>query len=130
ALATAAKPIVSGADGIAVGIGTTMHLHCDLTFATPRTLFRTPFVELGIVPEAGSSLLLPRLIGRQQAFAMLAMGEAFSAERAKAVGLIYEVVAEDELEQATLAAARRIADLPPEAMRLTRDLMVGPRDEL
>ncbi len=130
ALATGAKPIVSGADGIAVGIGTTMHLHCDLTFATPRTLFRTPFVELGIVPEAGSSLLLPRLIGRQQAFAMLAMGEAFSAERAKAVGLIYEVVAEDELEQATLAAARRIADLPPEAMRLTRDLMVGPRDEL
>lgn len=130
ALATAAKPIVSGADGIAVGIGTTMHLHCDLTFATPRTEFRTPFVELGIVPEAGSSLLVPRLVGRQQAFALLAMGEAFSAERARAAGLIYAVVGEDELETATLAAARRIAALPPEAVRLTRDLMLGSRDEL
>ncbi|MGD9915113.1 MAG: enoyl-CoA hydratase-related protein, partial [Rhizobiaceae bacterium] len=67
ALARAQKPIVSGADGIAVGIGTTIHFHCDLTFATPRTEFRTPFVDLGIVPEAGSSLLAPATLGRQQA---------------------------------------------------------------
>ena len=94
ALARSQKPIVSGADGIAVGIGTTIHLHCDLTFATPRTVFHTPFVNLGIVPEAGSSLIAPVLIGRQQAFALLGLGEPFPAERAKAVGLIYDVVTE------------------------------------
>ena len=80
---SAEKPMVSGVDGIAVGIGTTLNLHCDLTFATPRTVFRTPFVDLGLVPEAGSSLLAPAILGRQQAFALLALGEGFSAERAR-----------------------------------------------
>ncbi|TIX39483.1 MAG: crotonase/enoyl-CoA hydratase family protein, partial [Mesorhizobium sp.] len=89
ALAKVEKPMVSGVDGIAVGIGTTLNLHCDLTFATPRTIFRTPFVDLGLVPEAGSSLLAPRILGQQGAFALLGLGEAFSAERAKAAGLIY-----------------------------------------
>src|SRR3546814_13190923 len=68
-------------------LGTTIHLHCDLTFATPESSFRTPFVDLGLVPEAGSSLLAPAIMGRQQAFALLAMGEAFPAERAIAAGL-------------------------------------------
>jgi enoyl-CoA hydratase/carnithine racemase len=79
ALARAQKPVVSGVDGIAVGIGTTINLHCDLTFATPRTVFHTPFVDLGLVPEAGSSLLAPAVLGRQQAFALLGMGEPLSA---------------------------------------------------
>ena len=130
ALARSAKPIVSAADGIAVGIGTTIHLHCDLTFATPRTVFRTPFVDLGLVPEAGSSLIAPALLGRQQAFALLALGEGFSAERAKTAGLIYEVVAEDELEATALAAAENIAAKPPQALKISRDLMRGNRDEL
>jgi enoyl-CoA hydratase/carnithine racemase len=130
ALAGAQKPIVSGVDGIAVGIGTTLNLHCDLTFATPRTLFRTPFVDLGLVPEAGSSLLAPRLLGRQGAFALLALGEGFSAERAKAEGLIHEVVGEDVLEEAVLAAAGTIAGKPPQALKIARDLILGPRDEL
>ena len=86
ALASSEKPMVSGADGIAVGIGTTLHLHCDLTFATPRTSFHTPFTDLGLVPEAGSSLLVPALIGRQRAFALLALGEGLSAEKAKEAG--------------------------------------------
>ena len=73
ALAGAAKPMISGVDGIAVGVGTTLNLHCDLTFATPRTVFRTPFVDLGLVPEAGSSLLAPKILGRQQAFALLGL---------------------------------------------------------
>ncbi|RWD01550.1 MAG: crotonase/enoyl-CoA hydratase family protein, partial [Mesorhizobium sp.] len=98
ALAKVEKPMVSGVDGIAVGIGTTLNLHCDLTFATPRTVFRTPFVDLGLVPEAGSSLLAPRILGQQAAFALLGLGEGFSAERAKAAGLIYEVVEEAALE--------------------------------
>lgn len=130
ALAGSAKPIVSGVDGIAVGIGTTLNLHCDLTFATPRTVFRTPFVDLGLVPEAGSSLMVPKIVGRQRAFALLGLGDGFSAEQAKEVGLIYAVVAEQELDEKTLAAARAIAAKPPEAMRIARDLMLGPRDEL
>ncbi|MGB3540421.1 MAG: crotonase/enoyl-CoA hydratase family protein [Mesorhizobium sp.] len=130
ALAGAQKPIVSGVDGIAVGIGTTLNLHCDLTFATPRTVFRTPFVDLGLVPEAGSSLLVPQILGRQGAFAMLCLGEGLSAERAKEAGLIYEVVEESVLEASVLAAAGRIASKPPQALKTARDLMRGPREEL
>ncbi len=129
ALAKSQKPMVSGVDGIAVGIGTT-HLHCDLTFATPRTVFRTPFVDLGLVPEAGSSLLVPQVLGRQGAFALLALGEGLSAEQAKAAGLIHQVVGEDVLEQEVLAAAAQIAAKPPEALRIARDLMRGPREPL
>ncbi|MER9583310.1 crotonase/enoyl-CoA hydratase family protein [Mesorhizobium sp. M0276] len=130
ALARVEKPIVSGVDGIAVGIGTTLNLHCDLTFATPRTVFRTPFVDLGLVPEAGSSLLVPRILGQQGAFALLGLGEALSAERAKVAGLIYEVVEEAALEAAVLAAAGQIAAKPPQALKIARDLMRGSRDDL
>ena len=130
ALARVEKPIVSGVDGIAVGIGTTLNLHCDLTFATPRTVFRTPFVDLGLVPEAGSSLLAPRILGQQGAFALLGLGEGFSAERAKAAGLIYEVVEEGALEATVLAAAGQIAAKPPQALKIARDLMRGSRDDL
>jgi enoyl-CoA hydratase/carnithine racemase len=130
ALAGAQKPIVSGVDGIAVGIGTTINFHCDLTFATPRTEFRTPFVDLGLVPEAGSSLLAPAVFGRQGAFALLALGQGLSAERAKAAGMIYEVVPEDRLEAAVLEAAEAIASKPPEALKIARDLMLGSREAL
>lgn len=130
ALATCAKPIVSGVDGIAVGIGTTINLHCDLTFATPRTVFRTPFVDLGIVPEAGSSLIAPALLGTQRAFALLGLGEGLSADRAKSAGLIYDVVDEDDLEEQAFAAAGHIAAKPPEALRLARELMRGPREPI
>jgi enoyl-CoA hydratase/carnithine racemase len=129
-LAQAGKPVVSGVDGIAVGIGTTLNLHCDLTFATPRTVFRTPFVDLGLVPEAGSSLIVPRLLGQQRAFALLALGEGLCAADAKAAGLIYDVVAEDQLEETVLAAAERIGSRPPEALRMARDLIRGPREAI
>lgn len=130
ALAEAEKPIVSGVDGIAVGIGTTINLHCDLTFATSRTMFRTPFVDLGLVPEAGSSLLAPVIFGRQQAFALLGLGEGFSAERAKAAGMIYDIVDEAALEDTVLAAAEQIAAKPPQALKIARDLMRGSRAEI
>jgi len=130
ALARSEKPMVSGVDGIAVGIGTTINLHCDLTLATSRTVFRTPFVDLGLVPEAGSSLLAPAIIGRQQAFALLGLGHGFSADRAKTAGLIYDVVDEDDLEREVFAAADEIAAKPPEALRIARELMRGPRDAL
>jgi enoyl-CoA hydratase/carnithine racemase len=130
ALAGSQKPMISGVDGIAVGIGTTLNLHCDLTFATPRTVFRTPFVDLGLVPEAGSSLLVPQILGRQGAFALLGLGEGLSAERAKAAGLIYEVVEENSLQASVLSAAGQIAAKPPQALKIARDLMRGPREEL
>ncbi|QDZ00480.1 crotonase/enoyl-CoA hydratase family protein [Nitratireductor mangrovi] len=130
ALANSKKPLVSAVDGIAVGIGTTINLHCDLTFATPRTEFKTPFVDLGLVPEAGSSLLAPAVLGRQQAFALLGLGEGFSADRARQAGLIYAVVSEEELESAALAAADSIAAKPPEALKIARDLMRGSREEV
>ena len=130
ALARLQKPLVSGVDGIAVGIGTTINLHCDLTFATPRTEFRTPFVDLGLVPEAGSSLIAPMVLGRQNAFALLALGEGLSAEKAKAAGLIYDVVPEEELEATALAAAERIAQKPPQALKIARDFMLGDRAAL
>lgn len=126
-IARAEKPIVAGVDGVAVGVGTTMQFHCDVTIASPRALFRTPFVDLGIVPEAGSSLLAPRAIGQQNAFALLALGEAFSAERALAAGLVGAIVPEDELEAAAIDKANAIAAKPPEALRLARDLLRGDR---
>ncbi len=127
ALATARTPIVAAVDGLAIGIGTTISLHCDLTFASPRSLFKTPFVDLGLVPEAGSSLLAPQIMGHQRAFAMLALSEGFSADDAAAAGLIYKVAGEDTVEADAMAAAQAIAAKPPEAMRLARDLMRGDR---
>ncbi|MCY6381693.1 crotonase/enoyl-CoA hydratase family protein [Hoeflea prorocentri] len=123
ALATVKKPMISGVDGLAIGIGTTVHFHCDLTFASPRSEFRTPFVDLALLPEAGSSLLGPMTMGHQRAFAMLAAGVGFSAEEARDAGLIYKVVPEAELESATLAAAAEIASKPPQAMQIARDLL-------
>ncbi|TCD13443.1 crotonase/enoyl-CoA hydratase family protein [Oricola cellulosilytica] len=128
ALASAKKPIVSGVDGLAIGIGTTIHLHCDLTFATPGSLFRTPFVDLALVPEAASSLLAPQIMGHQRAFALLGMGEGFSAEQARDAGLIWKVVEAGELEDAVLRSARDLAAKPPKALQLARKLVKGPRE--
>lgn len=129
ALANGKKPIVAGVDGLAIGIGTTLNFHCDLTFATPQSLFKTPFVDLGLVPEAGSSLLGPALMGRQQAFAFLAVGNGLSAAEAKEVGLVYRIVEADQLESTVLAVATEIAAKPPEAMQISRDLLRMPRAE-
>ena len=127
-LATLEKPVVSGVDGLAIGIGTTIHLHCDLTFATPASQFRTPFVDLALVPEAASSLLVPAIAGHQRAFALLAAGIGFSAEEARDAGLIYKVLEASELEPTVLAHAQGLASKPPQAMRIARQLMRGPRD--
>ncbi|TIX89959.1 crotonase/enoyl-CoA hydratase family protein [Rhizobium sp. P44RR-XXIV] len=130
ALASARKPVVSGVDGLAIGIGTTIHLHCDLTVASDRSLFKTPFVDLALVPEAASSLIAPRLMGHQRAFALLALGEGFSATDAKDAGLIWKVTAPEAVEAETLALAARLAAKPPEALRIARDLMRGPPDAI
>jgi len=130
ALAQSEKPLLSGVDGIAVGIGTTINLHCDLTFATPRTVFRAPFLDLGLVPEAGSTLTAPMAMGYQRAFSLFVLGEGVSAEEAREAGLIHAVVGEDELEEKTLSAADALAAKPPEALRIARGLMRPDREEL
>lgn len=130
ALASAKKPLVAGVDGLAVGIGSTIHFHCDLTFATPQSFFKTPFVDLGLVPEAGSSLLGPALMGHQRAFAFLAMGDGLNAVEAKEAGLVYKLVETEELENSVLKAATEIAAKPPQAMQLSRDLLRMPREDI
>jgi enoyl-CoA hydratase/carnithine racemase len=130
ALVNVGKPIVSGVDGLAIGIGTTLHLHCDLTIASGRSLFKTPFVDLALVPEAASSLLVPRITGHQRAFALLAAGEGFSAEQALQAGLICKVVSEAEVETETLKIATSLAAKPPQALKIARDLLRGDGTEV
>ncbi|MCM2440794.1 crotonase/enoyl-CoA hydratase family protein [Agrobacterium vitis] len=127
ALVAAEKPLVSGVDGLAIGIGTTLNMHCDLTIASSRSLFKTPFVDLALVPEAASSLLAPLAMGHQRAFALLALGEGFSAEEARAAGLIWKVVEPDAVERETLALAANLAKKPPQALKIARDLLRGDR---
>ena len=130
ALAKAEKPLVSGVDGLAIGIGTTIHLHCDMTVASSRSLFKTPFVDLALVPEAASSLLVPKIMGHQRAFALLVAGEAFSAQAALDAGLIWKIVEPHDVEPHTLALAASLAAKPPQALKIARDLVKGPRDEI
>jgi len=130
ALARNEKPVVAAVSGVAVGIGTTMLMHCDHVVAADDARLSTPFVSLGLVPEAGSSLIAPRLMGHARAFALLAMGKPLAAEEAKQAGIVNTVVAVTEFEQAALAAARTIAALPAEGVRTTRRLMRGAAEEI
>lgn len=125
ALVTSEKPIVAAVDGLAVGIGTTMLLHCDLVYASENAEFRTPFLNLGIVPEAASSLLAPARMGFAPAFELLCAGQPFDAERALRVGLVNAVVPAGELEDCARDAARGLAAKPVEAMASARKLMRG-----
>ena len=100
-------------------------MHCDLVYATPTTRFQTPFLDLGLVPEAGSSLIGPRIMGHQRAFELLVLGEAFSAERAKNAGLINAIVESEALETTALDAAHRLAAKPRQAMLASRRLLRG-----
>jgi len=125
ALNRAEKPLVAAVAGRAVGVGTTMLLHCDHVVAAEDALLSTPFVALGLVPEAGSSLIAPRLMGHARAFELLVMGRALTAAAAKEAGIVNAVVPAAELESAALAAARTIAALPPHAVAASRRLMRG-----
>ena len=120
-----AKPLIAGVDGLAIGIGTTLLLHCDLVYASPRAQFSTPFLNLGLVPEAASSLLMPARMGYARAFEMLVLGNTFSAGHAREAGLVNAVVPSVELEAAVMEAAQRLAAMPPEALTAARRLMRG-----
>jgi enoyl-CoA hydratase/carnithine racemase len=118
-----AKPIVAAVGGPAVGIGTTLLLHCDLVFATSSARFQLPFVALGVIPEAASTLLLPMLAGYQRAAELLLLGQPFTAQKAYEIGLVSEVVEEKDLMARAEKAATTLAALPPESLRLTKKLM-------
>lgn len=130
ALARSSVPLVAGVQGVAVGVGTTMLLHCDYVVAGTDARFSTPFVKLGLVPEAASSLLAPRLMGHRRAFAALVMGRGLDASAALACGLINAAVAPGEVDAAALNAASEIAALPPEAVAASRKLLRGSPDDI
>ena len=123
ALAGCQAVLVAAVAGPAVGIGTTMLLPCDMVIAAESAKFALPFVNLGLVPEAASSLLLPRLIGHQRAARLLLLGEPFDARTAHGLGLVNEVVAEAELAGAADALVQKLLAKAPEALRLTRALL-------
>lgn len=122
-VATFPKPLVAAVPGVAIGVGTTMLLHCDYVMLGESARLAVPFVGLGVVPEAGSSLLLPACIGHQRAFAMFALGEVLDAARAAAWGLANRIVADAALAEEALAVAIRLAAQPASALAMTKRLM-------
>jgi len=130
ALARCEVPLVAAVQGNAIGVGTTMLMHCDHVVASSDARFSTPFVGLGLVPEAASSLLAPRLMGQARAFALLVLGRPLSADEAKAAGLVNTVVAPDAVEAEAMKAAREIAALPPQGVLASRRLLRGSPDEI
>jgi enoyl-CoA hydratase/carnithine racemase len=131
ALVAFPKPVLAAVNGPAIGIGTTMLLHCDLVLAVSSARFQFPFVKLGLCPEGGSSLLLPRMIGLQRASEALLWGEPFDAAAAHRMGFVNEVVGEGGLEASTRGRLERLLDLPPDAVAAAKELVRAPlREEL
>ena len=123
ALADNEVPLIAAVQGNAIGIGTTMLLHCDLVLADAEARFKMPFVELGLVPEAASSLILPRLSGRRAAARMLLLGESFGAAEAEEWGIVSHVVPAGGLDEAVSGVIATLLSRPPEALRLTQRLL-------
>jgi enoyl-CoA hydratase/carnithine racemase len=129
-LAEFEKPLVAAVDGLAVGVGTTLLFHCDLVYATPEARFQMPFVNLGLVPEAGSSLLAPQRFGRAKAAQFLLLGEPFGAEEAHALGLVNALAPKAELLTLAMGRAAELAAKPRAALLATRRLMRGDAEAL
>lgn len=129
-LAHNVKPIIAAVDGVAIGIGTTMLFHCDYVLASKTAVFSTPFINLGLVPEGASSLLMPRTMGHQRAFAMLVMGRKFSADEAREAGFVNVVVPAGHTEAEARKVAREICQLPAEAVAISRKLLKLPPEDM
>ncbi len=130
AVSQAKKPIVAAVSGMAIGIGATMLLHCDLVFADTKSVFHLPFVNLGLCPEMGSSFLLPLLAGYQRAAEIFLLGKPFDAQKAYEIGLINRVCAEKELIPIAWETARNLAAQPSASVCLTKALMKRGREEI
>lgn len=122
-ISQANKPMVAAVAGNAVGIGTTLLLHCDLVYAADNAKFALPFAQLGLCPEAASSLLLPQIAGYQRAAEKLLLGEAFDAQEARDMGLVNKVLPVDQLAAFAQAQAAKLAALPASSIRITKRLM-------
>ena len=123
AIATAQVPIVAAVNGVAVGVGLTMLLHCDFVYAAADARFNFAFIDLGLLPEAGSTYLLPRSLGYARAAELLMLGSPFDADKARELGIVNRVVAADQLAELAQATAERLAAKPPEALRQTKLLL-------
>ena len=121
-------PVLAAVDGYAIGIGTTMLLHCDLAWSSDEARFRMPFVELGLVPEAGSSVVIPALAGHRKAAELLYFGDFFDAATAKETGIVNDVIEGDVISYAR-KRARQLAQKPPEALALTKQLLRNTDDD-
>ncbi len=119
----AKKPVVAAVNGAAVGIGTTLLLHCDLVYAGEGAVFQLPFVNLGLCPEAASSFLLAKLAGHRRAAELLLLGERFGADQAREIGLINRVCPDRDVMQQALKQAAALAAKPPSALKLTKQLL-------
>ncbi len=117
------KPVVAAVRGHAVGIGTTMLLHCDVVAASETASFSLPFVRLGLTPEFACSYILPLLAGRTQASHTLLLGEPFDRERARELGIVSMSCSDAELDEQAMATAQKLAALPPQAVRATKALI-------
>ena len=124
------KPLVAAVTGVAIGVGTTMLLHCDYVVAAADARFSTPFVALGLTPEAASSLIAPRLMGYPNAFSLLVMGRPLDAGEAKALGIVNRVVSAADVEAEAVKAAREISDLPPDGVLVSRQLLRGTGEDI
>ncbi|HEY0767461.1 MAG TPA: enoyl-CoA hydratase [Steroidobacteraceae bacterium] len=129
-LATFEKPLLAAIHGQTVGIGVTLLLHCDLVIAARSAQLSMPFVTLGLVPEAASSLLLPRLVGQQRAAELLFLGKPFDAATAHSLGLVNRVVEEDALLPEARALARAVAQQPNGALLATRRLLRADPEQI
>jgi enoyl-CoA hydratase/carnithine racemase len=129
ALATNQVPIVAAVHGNAVGIGTTMLFHCDLVVAEEGTRFKMPFTELGLVPEAASSLILPKMAGRQLAAKYLLLGEAFGVDEAERFGLVTHRTGAGRLSEVLEHVVSTLLSRPTQALRLTQRLLRGTRHD-
>ena len=117
------KPVIAAVDGLAVGIGATMTIHCDLVYASEGARFQMPFVNLGLNPEAGSSYALPQLVGYHNAAEIILLRGMVTARRAYDMGFVNAVVKQSELMDTAMAAAQRITELPPGPVRLAKSMM-------
>ena len=129
ALATCETPIIAAVHGNCVGIGTTMLQHCDLVIADSSARFSMPFVDLGLVPEAASSLLFPRFAGRRRAARYLLLGEAFGVDEAEEIGLVSHRAADGQLEAKLAEIVATLLAKPPEALRQTQRLLRSSSQE-
>ncbi len=129
-LAKSTVPMIAAVDGFAIGVGTTMLLHCDMVFLSEDAQLQMPFVDLGLVPEAGSSYLLPKLMGHARAAELVMTGRMIDARNAMELGIANRICTPDDVHAAAMATARTLAAKPPQGLRTTKALLKSDRDQV